>query len=433
MSNQSGASSREIGSIGVRIGTAVVLSLCLVGACTAWAFSARLSGAVIAEGQVVARDQVKEVQHPDGGVVAEILVRNGDVVEQGDLLVRLDDTQLKADLAVMTAQLAIQEGRRARLLAVRDDAPHVVFPEGFEEAPGAVEIVAGETRLFEEDRAVRRVRREQLEAQIAQFEEQVRGLEAQRASNSTEAEIIRADYERASSLAQKGLTETSKISALERDLAKYGGQAGEIDANIARVRGQASEANLRIVEMENQVRTEAQGELRDVEAKISELRERIVASKDRLSRTSLRAPISGSVNNLKTHTVGGVVAPGATVMGVVPIGAVVVEARVPTTGVDQVGPGQSVKLRFSAFNQRTTPEFDGEVQVVAAASIVDEATGMPYYLSTIRIVDAEARLGERALVPGMPVEVFFQTGERTAMSYLLKPFTDQMQRAFREE
>ena len=423
----------EFGAVGSRIGMALFLAVLLVGACMAWTVNAKLSGAVIAHGQVVVQAQVKEIQHPDGGVVSEILVDNGDTVRRGDLLVRLDDTQIRAEVGVVSAQLAVQEGRRARLIAVRDGAEEPAFPDGFATAPVSREIAAGEARLFREDREMREVRRRQLRLQIRQFEEQVRGLEAQRESNGAEASIIRSDLERTRALLAKGLVEASKLSPLERDLAKFGGQAGEIDAGIARIRGQISEAELRIIEMDNQARTAAQGELREVEAAIAELRERIFAARDRLSRTRLLAPISGSVNDLRIFTIGGVIAQGETVMGVVPTGALVVEARVPTTDVDQVRPGQSVKLRFSAFNQRTTPEFDGEVQMVASAAVVDAATGTPYFLASVRILDGEAQLGDRVLVPGMPVEVFFQTGERTALSYFLKPFTDQMQRAFREE
>ena len=199
------------------------------------------------------------------------------------------------------------------------------------------------------------------------------------------------------------------------------------------MKGQISEAKLKIIELDQQVRTDAQRELRDVDGRMAELQERIVAATDRLSRMEVRAPISGIVNDLKVHTIGGVIASGETVMTLVPEGEdLVVEARLAPTDIDQVHVGQAAKLRFSAFNQRTTPQIDGAVDIVGAAATLDPATGQTYYLATLVITD-ETGLGEKHLVPGMPVEVFLQTGERSALSYLVKPFTDQMSRALRED
>jgi HlyD family secretion protein len=234
-------------------------------------------------------------------------------------------------------------------------------------------------------------------------------------------------------LLRKGLIEGDKTHTLERDLVKIDGHIAEVESDIARARGQISEVNLKMIEIDQQVRTDAQRELRDVEAKVAELDERIVAAKDRLTRMELRAPISGTVNDLKVHTVGGVIAPGETVMSIVPSGdELVVEARVAPTDIDQVTTGQDVRLRFSSFNQRTTPEIDGRVNVVGAAASVDAQTGQAYYLSTIAIVD-DSGLEGKQLVPGMPVEVFLHTKERSALSYLVKPFTDQMKRAMNED
>ncbi|MEI4488996.1 HlyD family efflux transporter periplasmic adaptor subunit [Frigidibacter sp. MR17.14] len=203
-------------------------------------------------------------------------------------------------------------------------------------------------------------------------------------------------------------------------------------ANVARVNGQIGETRLRILETENKTRTEAQTELRDVEARLAELDQRILAARDTLSRTEIRAPIAGVVNDLAVHTVNGVIAPGESVMTIVPTGELTIEVRVTPTDIDQVSLGQQVKLRFSAFSQRSTPELPGTVTMVAPAATTDPASGTPYFNATVRI-DEAAALGDRALMPGMPVEVFFQTGERSVLSYIAKPFTDQIERAFREE
>lgn len=420
-------------SIKSRVVMCVVLASALLVACGVWAARAQLTGAVIAHGSVTVKSQLKEIQHRDGGIVGEILVEDGQHVAAGDVLIRLDDTQLRAELGVLESQLWQLTGRRARLIAERNGADEIEFEPGFLTAAETADIAEGELRLFRHDHEMRAVQREQLGLQVSQLTEQVHGLESQRAANQIERGIISVDYNRAHVLVDKGLIEVSKVSTIDRDLAKIDGLSGEIVSNIARVNGQISEAKLRILELDNQTRAHAQQELRDVEARLGELKERLVASKDRLTRTDLRAPISGIVNDVSVHTINGVIAPGATVMTVVPDGELVVEARVLTTDVDQIEIGQSVKLRFSAFNQRTTPELKGTVIVIGAAAILDTATGAPYYLSSIAIDDADTALGGKTLVPGMPVEVFFQTGERSALSYLVKPFMDQMNRSFRED
>lgn len=427
------AGKEESFSIRSRVLLATVFAGALVLGCGGWAAQAKLSGAVIAQGKVAVKKQVKLVQHRDGGIVAEILVSNGDMVKAGDVLIRLDATQTKAELGVLEAQLAEHEGRRARLMAERDGQATITFESGFETAPISEKVAKGELRLFMANRAMRDGQRDQLVLQVEQFEEQVRGLRSQQESNAKERTMIADDLERLRPLAEKKIIEVAKIRSLERDLARIDGSKGEIDANIARVNGQISEAKLKIIELDQSVRTEAQRELRDVDARISELRERIVAAQDRLSRMDLRAPISGFVNELIAHTVNGVIAPGGAVMSIVPEGEeLTVEAHLSPADIDQVSVGQGAKLRFSAFNQRTTPEVAGEVAIVAAAATVDPSSGQSYYLSDISITGDMSNFGQE-LVPGMPVEVFLTTDERSALSYLVKPFTDQMMRAFREE
>lgn len=417
-----------------RIVASGLLATFLIVGCGGWAAQASLSGAIIAQGKVTVKKQVKQIQHRDGGIVGAILVANGDVVKAGDVLIRLDETQTKAELGVISSQLSELTGRQARLRAERDGAETVRFDPAFEAAAATAAIAEGERRLFSDNRATREAQRDQLQSQIEQYGEQVKGLESQRQSNAIEREMIAEDLARLAPLVSRQLVEGTRTRLMERDLAKIDGLKGEIEANIARVKGQISEARMKIIELDQQVRTDAQRELRDVDARIAELSERIVAAKDRLSRMDLRAPIDGFVNDLKIHTVNGVITPGETVMGIVPEGEeLVVEAKLAPTDIDQVTVGQDVKLRFSAFNQRTTPEIDGRVDIVGAAAILDQASGQTFYLSTIAITDDDRGLGEQMLVPGMPVEVFLKTGDRSALSYLVKPFSDQMMRSFREE
>lgn len=417
-----------------RVAVASLLMIALVVGFGGWAAQAELSGAVIAQGKVAVRKQVKLVQHRDGGIVGEIRVSNGDRVAAGDVLIRLDETQTKAELGVVRTQLWEMEGRRARLRAERDGLDSLGFSTDFAGAAETAPIAVGETRLFNDNRATRDAQRAQLASQIEQYGEQVRGLEAQRTANGAERGMVARDLERLRPLVKARLVEETKTRLMERDLVTIDGLGGEISANIARVNSQISEARLKIIELDQQVRTDAQRELRDLDGRMAELGQRLLAVEDRSKRMELRAPMAGIVNDLAAHTVNGVIEPGQTVMSIVPDGDdLVVEARFSPGDVDQLMSGQPVRLRFSAFNQRTTPEVPGRLDVLAAAATVDPATGQPYFLSTVAIEGGMQALGGKSLVPGMPVEVFASTGERTALSYLVKPFTDQMMRSFREE
>jgi HlyD family secretion protein len=319
-------------------------------------------------------------------------------------------------------------------VAERDGAAFITFNSDFEGDPATAEIARGEIRLFNENRAVREARREQLSLQIAQFGEQVRGMLAQQQANANERKMVGDDLDRLTPLYQKQFIEIGKIRTMERDLVKIEGLRGEIDANIARVKGQISEARIKIIELDQQARTDGQRDLREVDGKSAELQERIVASQDRLSRMVIRSPISGIVNELAVNSVNGVIAPKETLMSIVPDSAdLVVEAKLSPTDIDQAVNGQPARLRFSAFNQRTTPEVAGTVETIGAAATLEQATGQTYYLSTIAIAGGLKQVAGKPIVPGMPVEVFLSTGDRSAFSYLIKPFTDQMMRSFREE
>ncbi|WP_102225926.1 HlyD family type I secretion periplasmic adaptor subunit [Acidimangrovimonas sediminis] len=416
-----------------RLMVAGVLLAGLVGLCGGWAVQAKLSGAVIAHGEVVVRAQLKHVQHPDGGIIRAILVENGDKVRAGQVVMRLEDTQLRAEAAMIDSQIAEFSGRRARLIAARDGVDEIAFPAGFDTDPATAPVAAGERRVHLQDRAMQVLRRDQMQSQIGQLEEQIHALEAQQIANASQRRLRAADFERQSSLLSRKLVDVGRVSEIERDLAQLDGKAGEIKANIARLRGQISETRLRLLEIDHQARTEAQKDLRDIDAKLAELAQRAIAARDRLSRTEIRAPIAGVVTDLAVHSEKGVIAPGERVMSVVPEGELLVEARLPVTDIDQVRVGQAVRLRFSAFNQRTTPEVAGEVAVVAAAASTGPADGVSYYLTSVRMTEAAALPEGRRLVPGMPVEVFFQTGQRSALSYLVKPVADQVSRSMRED
>lgn len=408
----------------------------LFGGVGGWASVSTLSGAVIASGQIVDETSIKKVQHPTGGIVGKINVKNGDKVDAGDVLVTLDDTQTRANLDVVRSQLTELTGRKARLAAERDGANDIEFPADFaasyREAP---RVMSGETRLFEARRRSNAEQKGQLKERIGQFKNEITGLKSQEAAKAKELLLVREELARVSEMYAKSLTPVTRVLQMRRDVTRIAGEHGALLSQIARTEGQVSETELKIIELDSTLRADAQKELRDVEAKMGELTQRQVAAEDMLMRVDIKSPRNGTVHEMTIHTVGGVISPGETIMGIVPLGdEKVIEARVAPTDIDQVIAGQHAVLRFPAFNQRTTPELDGHVSVVASDVSKDPQTGAPYYSVRVRIDDAALPAFRKLkIVTGMPVECFIQTGERTAISYLAKPFRDQLARAFRED
>lgn len=416
----------------VCVGTALALFL-LLGA-GGWAASAQLSGAVIAQGAVTVDQDLKSIQHRDGGIVSEIRIREGDFVRAGDVLLRLQDTETKAELSIVRSKLVELSIRRARLLAERDGLAAIEFPSDLdvEESP---DVFLGEMRLFDGNRTSRQSKIQQLELSVDQIEEEIKGLEAQGQSKGDEFQVVATEYEANKGLVGKGVIARTHLVPIARDRARLSGERGEIQASIARARTRMSEIRLQIIAIDEDARTEAQRELSDVEAEYSELRDRRIAIEDRLARTDIRAPISGTINELNIHTIGGVITPAEELVTIVPEDAKLkVEVKLTPVTIDQLWVGQPARLRFTAFNQRTTPELKGEIVYVSAATTRDDTTGETYYLGDVDVSAEEIeKLGVTALLPGMPVEVFITTEERTALTYFIKPITDQFSRAFREE
>jgi HlyD family secretion protein len=421
--------------IGGRVFAGAALAVLLVAGAGGWAATARLTGAVIAHGAVTVEQNLKAIQHRDGGIVSEIAVREGDRVAAGQVLIRLDDARTRAELAIVRAQLVELAAKRARLLAELDGLAAIEVPPHLPIAdPEVAAILQGETRLFSGNRSERESRRQQLELGIDQIAEEIQGLRAQRRSKRAEIELVETEHARIAELAAQGLIERARVYTIGRERARLTGEAGEIDAAVARAGARTSEVRLQIIALDEAARTEAQRELSVVETRIAELAERRTAVEDQIARTDIRAPIAGTVNELRIHTIGGVITPAEVLVTIVPQDAALkVEVRLPPVSIDQVSAGRPARLRFPAFNQRTTPELVGHVAHVSPATTQDPATGESYYLADITVADAEiAKLGPDALLPGMPVEVFVTTEERTALSYLVKPLSDQFARALRE-
>ncbi|HZP71501.1 MAG TPA: HlyD family type I secretion periplasmic adaptor subunit [Pseudolabrys sp.] len=415
-----------------------IIVLLLAGGVGGWATTTQIAGALIAQGSVVVDSNVKKVQHPTGGVVGKLHVQDGDRVKAGDILVQLDDTITRANLAIVTKGLDELTARKARLEAERDGAESVTFPRMLlahaDDAPVAIAI-ANERRLFELRRNARLGQKAQLRQRITQLEEEIRGLSAQQEAKAREITLIGKELDGVRELWKNNLVQITRLTALERDAARLEGERAQLLAAVAQTKGKISETELQIIQIDQDLSSEVAKDMREVDAKYGEFVERKVAAEDQLKRIDIRAPQDGVVLESKVHTVGGVIPAGDTIMLIVPESDnLQVEAKINPRDIDQIQVGQSALLRFSAFNLRTTPEINGTITRIAADTTTDQRTGQSYYNTRIAMTKSEiARLGEVKLIPGMPVEAFVQTGERSVMSYLIKPLTDQFMRAFREK
>jgi HlyD family secretion protein len=418
------------------VGCAVVAFLAI--GLGGWASTAEISGALIAQGSLVVDSNVKKVQHPTGGVVGELRVRDGDRVRAGDILIRLDETVMRANLAIVTKGLTELYARKARLSAERDGAETVVVPKELTDRAGdddVQEAMASERRLFELRRSARLGQKNQLQERVKQLREQITGLVAQQDAKSQEMSFIAKELEGVRDLWSKNLVQLNRLTSLEREEARLQGERGQLIAAAAEAKGKIAETELQILQVDQQATSDVAKELRETDSKIGEYVERKVTAEDQLKRTDIRAPQDGVVFQSTANTVGGVVTAGDPIMLIVPeADNLLVEARVEPRDIDQVQTGQPVVLRFSAFNMRTTPEINATVVRVAADTTTDQRTGQSYYLVRIAMTaDEIKRLGDVRLTPGMPVEAFIQTGERTMIAYLVKPLQDQLMRAFREK
>ncbi|GAB2209193.1 HlyD family type I secretion periplasmic adaptor subunit [Roseibium sp. ROS1] len=411
---------------------ALLLTIVIIGGIGGWAAFTEISGAVVSSGTIVVESNIKQVQHREGGIVRDIRVKNGDVVEAGDLLIRLDDTVTRANLAVVTKQLTDLTAQELRLAAERDDLRAIEWPEQRIASLGDVE--RGQQLLLEARQNSKEGRKNQLEEQIRQFNKQTEGLEAQVAAKTSEIELIGEELGDLGGLLDKQLVSKSRVTALRREKARLDGEYGDLIAQIARTREAISERHIQILQIEETYRAEVLENLQEVRSRIAQLEEQKIAAEDELTRVDILAPRNGYVHQLAVHTIGGVIAPGETIMQIVPReDQLIVETQVRPVDIDQMSPGQHARVRFPSFDQRTTPELNAELLTISADLNQDERTGMSFYVARLVIDESElTKLGDQALVPGMPVETFLQTGDRTVLSYLVKPIRDQIAHALRE-
>ena len=411
--------------------------LLLGGGVGGWASVTEIAGAVIAPGTLVVDSHVKNVQHATGGIIAEIDARDGDKVKAGDLLLRLDRTVPAANLAVVSKALDQLTARKARLDTERRGSGAIIFPNELLDRvadPDVAEAVAGEKQHFETRRTSRAGQKSQLGERIAQLQKEIAGDTAQAQANSKEIELEKKELASVRALWAKKLISIDRLTQTEREATRLDGQRGQLIAAQAQAEGKIAEIKLQIIQIDLDLSTEVNKDLRDVDGQMGELLERKVAAEDQLKRVDIRAPQDGVLQQSIAYTIGGVVKPGETIMQVVPDDdSLAVEARIVPSDIDKLWVGQSASLRFSAFNTRTTPQIDGVVERTSPDIATDQRTGVSYYTVRIRTTAAQvARLGEVKLVPGMPVESFIKTEDRSVISYLVKPLQDQITRAFRQ-
>jgi len=420
----------------LRTGLRILLVAGVLGG--GWFFFVPLAGAVVVPGNLVVQSNVKTIQHPTGGVVAEIKVQNGSRVLGGDLLIRLDATQAQASLQMVSKQLDEFRAKIARLSAERDDLPQIKIPS--ELAARAKDdtvksLLTSEESLFKARYTARHSQKDLLQSKVEQLTEEISGLNVQVDSRTKQLELIQGELAGVQDLYDKRLVPITRLTTLQREAARLDGERGQFTSSIAETKAKIGEAQLQIVRIDQDFRTEVVKDLGEAQGKEAELVERSVAARDLLDRIEIRAPTSGVIHQLAAHTIGGVVKAGDPIMEVVPdTEDLQVEARLQPQDIDHVHTGQTAFVRFSAFNQRTTPQLTGTVSFVSPDTSHDQQTNAPYF--TVRVTlpeDERRRLAGQQLVPGMPAEVFMQTGSRTMVSYIFKPIAEQMRRAFVEQ
>lgn len=411
--------------------------LILVGGFGTWAVMAQITGAVIASGQIEVDRNRQVIQHPDGGVVSAILVDEGDNVKAGDLLIQLDPSVLRSELTIVEGQLFEIMARRGRLEAERDNTDEITFPPELIafNRPEVQGLIEGQTRLFEARRESATKTKEQLAQRRLQIESQIVGIEAQQTAITRQEELITEELRDQQSLLDRGLAQASRVSALQREEANLLGRVGELGAARAQAAEQITEIEIEVLGLETTRREEAITRLRDLQFNELELSERQRTLSTQLDRLDIRAPVSGIVYGLQVYAEQSVIRPADPLMFLVPQDRpLVIAAQVQLTDVDQIFVGQEATMRFSAFDQRRTPELLGKVTLISADAFQNDATQASYYRVELQLNEGEIdRLpGDMTLIPGMPVESFVRTADRSPMDYLIKPLADYFAKAFRE-
>lgn len=417
--------------------TGIFILLATVGVGSTWSALAPLSSAVLAQGAIKVDSSRKKIQHSEGGVVKEILVRDGSQVREGDVLVRLDATRAGAAHGVVTGGRDVALAAQARLQAERDDRPAIQFPPELMRRASVDQVrqtIRSQEQIFLARRDARIGELRILEQQVQALQSEIVGLRAQQASKQQQIESLGKDQVAYADLDKEGFIDQTRLRGVERDIVRLQGERDELESKMAAARTAIGERELKKLQVRKSFQEEVAAELKKVQAENFELIEREGATKRTLELTELRAPVTGTITDLKVHTAAGVVGPGEVLMELVPTAdSLVVEARVLPQDIDRVSVGQGAGVKLHAFNARTTPELEATVSYVSADAVVDPRTEIAYFIVKMTIPQQElARLGGKKLHAGMQTDVFIRTGERTFIGYLMEPLSDSFRKAWRE-
>ena len=409
----------------------------MLGSFGLWTAYADLNGAVVAPATIVAETYSKKVQHREGGNILRILVKDGDLVQEGQDMVLLDPTETKAELGIYQAQLDELQIRKLRLEAQRDGVNEIVLPDSLklrQTEPGFADILGGQQRLLASTLDTAKSKKSQLLDQIGQINEQIKGFEAQMESSQTQFDLVAKETENLRALQKKGLVPESRLNTNDRESARLQGEQGQLEASKAGAETKIGEIKLQAIQIDEEVRNQALTETRDTDSKIAELQGRQLTSQSRLAHMAIKAPITGTVYQMSVHTEGGVVAPGETLMMVLPAhDDLVLQAQVSPNDINHVRQGQPAHVRFNGMDARLVPEINAEVTQVAADISRTDAQSPPFYAIRLTIPAKELeKLGDNKLKPGMSAEAFIQTEARSPFSYLVKPLTEMLSHAMRE-
>lgn len=424
--------------MGVNAAIGLLVTSLFLAVAVGWAATTTLSGAVISSGFLVVEGKAKKVQHPVGGIIADLYVQEGQKVRKGEVVARLDTKLIQADLDAVSSALNQLYARKARIEAELSHAKNILIGSELRRRLTGQElkkVMLAEFRLFKDRTAEREGEKNRLDEQIAQLHEKRDGLEQEILAKDEEYDLVREDADVQRTLLAQKLTQASQLRNIDRYAIQLKGQIGSLRTTIATTKGQIAEIKLQKLQIERMMRSENSVELRDLEEKKAELIKQEIRAKDALIRANIHAPISGIVHNLAIHTNGGVITPAEVLMEIVPQNSrLLIEAQIQPQDIDQLTIGASARLLFTAFNRSTTPEFTGTLYRISADLEQDEMTGMRFYRADVRLDEGEeTKLKNLKLVPGMPADVFIKTQDRQALSWFVKPVLDHAAHTFKEE
>lgn len=425
----------EISDLRVRrIGYAIVFVM--FGLFGSWAMLAPLGSAALAPGVVTVQTYRKTVQHLEGGIVQELLARDGSMVTAGEPLIILDDTQLRAENEIIRGQLVTAQAMESRLMAERDGLEVVNFSRMVEvESPRALEAREGEEQVFAARRKSHLGEIEVLEQRVRQLNQQIKGLQEMAATKKKLARSYAAEVTELRDLLKDGYVDKQRLLEQERRLDSVRAEAAEHESEITRIKLQINETDLQILQLDKQFNAEVVAKLSEVQGEAFNLQQQMHALQERIRRTVIRAPDDGMIIEMKVHTVGGVIGQGTPLLDIVPSASdLIIEAQVSPMDIDRVAIDTPADVRFSSFNSATTPIIKGVVTQISGDRLINEESGMPYYLARVQLTeDGLDLLGPRNLVPGMPAEVLINTGDRTLFQYLMQPVDNAFARSLIEE